>query len=241
MKKIVVLHGWGSRALNWKSTKTLLEQKGFEVFIPDLPGFGEHPGLDRAWSITDYIEWVKKWSEEQSLVNFCLVGHSFGGGIAAVFAAKYPEKIIKLILVAPAIRRRKTIKKYLFLLISKIGKAIFSFSPLSYFYPLFQKILYKIIGVSDYLAATLRSPMAKETFQKIISEDLSSHLSHISTPTLLIWGDKDMATPLSDAYFIKGKLQNADLKIIQGVRHRLNVECPEKLAEIISGFLNPKP
>lgn len=238
---IVILHGWGSSSKRWEMVKQSLGEKGYSVFVPDLPGFGDNPPPQNSWGVEDYAEWVKKWSEEQNLAGFCLVGHSFGGSIAALFTAKYSEKVAKLILVAPAIRRRKTFKTYAFFIISKLGRVVFSFPLLSFFYPLFQRILYKVIGVSDYLVASLRSPIMKETFQKIIAEDLSPYLSRISAQTLLIWGDKDRITPLSDAYFIKQRLKNANLEIIRGARHSLNIEAPEKLAEIIDTFLNPKP
>ncbi|KKU86709.1 MAG: hypothetical protein A2667_02915 [Candidatus Wildermuthbacteria bacterium RIFCSPHIGHO2_01_FULL_47_27] len=238
--QILILHGWGSSAKRWEAVKQFLEKMGCSVFVPDLPGFGESAEPECPWSVEDYAEWVGQWAEKYGLARFCLAGHSFGGGVAAVFAAKYPEKVDKLILIAAAIKRRKTIKRHIFLVIGKTGGWVFSLPLLSFLYPLFRKVLYKIIGVPDYLIAVSRSQVIKETFRKIVAEDLSLFLPRISAPTMLVWGDKDEATPLSDAHFIKQQLRNANLKIIQGAGHRLNFEAPEKVAEIIGEFLKTK-
>lgn len=234
---IIVLHGWGSSSKRWEAVKSFLEAKGHKVYIPDLPGFGENPPPARAWSVEDYAEWVKKWSEEEGLADFCLVGYSFGGGVAAVFAAKYPSKVLALVLIGAAIIRRKTAKKYVYLVLSKIGKAFFSVPVLSSFRHLAQRFLYKLIGVNDYVRATLTSQVMKETFQKTVATDLQGYLSDIAAPTLLIWGDKDKATPVGDASLIRKQIAHSRLEIIEGAGHRLHMHCPEKVAAAIITFL----
>ena len=72
---------------------------GYKVFVPDLPGFGENTPLERAWITEDYIDWIKNFAVNNSLERFFLVGHSFGGGLAAVFSAQFPEQVEKLILL----------------------------------------------------------------------------------------------------------------------------------------------
>src|SRR3989338_2017308 len=118
---IIILHGWGSSSKRWERVRESLERKGCKVFVPDLPGFGENPPPLNPWSVEDYVEWVKDFSEKNNLTDFVLVGHSFGGGVAAIFAAKYPQKIEKLVLVAAAIIRRKTLRKHVYLFLSKAG------------------------------------------------------------------------------------------------------------------------
>lgn len=218
---ILILHGWGSCAKNWGRVKELLEGQGCKVFVPDLPGFGENPQPLKPWSLDDYTEWLKEFCEKNNLSQVFLLGHSFGGGVAVKYALNYPESIKKLFLVAPAIVRKKTFKKE----IMKKTAKIFSFLPLSV-----KKIIYRKIIGSDYPLA--KGPM-RETYLKIINEDLSRELVKVSAPTLLIWGKKDDVLPIKNAYFIKEKIKNSKLIVIPEANHDLERKVPEILVEKI--------
>ena len=123
MENILILHGWGSQAERWSEVKELLENGGYRVYVPDLPGFGESLPPPQAWSVDDYVEWVRSFCEKENLSQIFLLGHSFGGSIAIKFVNYFPEKVQGLILVAPKLKRQKTllwIFKYLI-----IAKKIF--------------------------------------------------------------------------------------------------------------------
>lgn len=236
---IIILHGWGSSSKRWEAVRGQLERQGYRVYIPDLPGFGDEPPPPKPWSVSDYAHWVKDFADKNNLQKFFLVGHSFGGATAAVFAAQYPQMVERLILVSAALRRQKKAKQRIFLAISKISKAFFSPPLCSKLYPLAQKALYKLAGVNDYITPTIqKSPVMKETFRKIISEDLVHILPKIVTPTLIVWGEMDFVTPLSHGRLIQQKISGAKLEIISGADHNLNIKAPEKLSEVIAGFLN---
>ena len=226
MSAILILHGWGSCAKNWQRVKELLENGGYRVYVSDLPGFGDSSPLSRAWSIDDYVKWVKDFCEKNNLSQFFILGHSFGGSIAAKYAMKFPGEVKRLILVDPAVIRVKDVKKKIITKISKFLK-IFSFLP---FYPLERRLFYKFIVKSDYPDA--EGPM-RETYLKGIKEDLYHRLSGISVPTVLIWGKKDKITPLKDAYLVKEKIAGSELEILQGVHHNPHVENPGLLVQTI--------
>ena len=229
METILILHGWGSLAKNWQRVKEGLEDRGYKVFVPDLPGFGENPPLSQAWSIDDYVNWIKEYYEKNNFFQVFLLGHSFGGGLAARFSAEMPRGVKKLILIDSAIIRAENIKRELLAKIAKIIK-VFSFLP---FYKFIRRIFYKFIA-SDYPG--LEGAM-RETYLGVVKKDLSDCLSLITVPTLLIWGAKDKITPLKDAYSIKDKIFGAGLEIIPGVGHAPNLEAPEILVEKIVNFI----
>ena len=231
MSIILILHGWGSRAENWSQVKELLEREGYKVFAPDLPGFGKNPPLSRPWAIDDYVEWLNDFCEKNNLSQFFLLGHSFGGAISLKFSLKCPEKVKKMFLVASSGIRRKNLKKKIFKKIANFSK-FFSFFP---FYPLFRKIFYKIIiKKSDY---PYTEGIMKETYLKVINEDLSFLFSQVSVPTIIIWGEKDDVLPVENAYFMNQKIKNSNLIIIAGANHDLERKVPEILTEKIKEFL----
>lgn len=221
MTPILILHGWGSSGRKWLQIKNLLETQELKVFTPDLPGFGETPPPQSAWSVDDYVEWVREFCEGKGLSQFFLLGHSFGGAIATKFTLKYPEKVKKLFLAAPAIIRRKSAQKDS---IKKVA-SLFSFLPI-----FIKKILYKIFFKSDYF---LTVGIMRETYLKVIQEDLLSFLPEIKVSTIVIWGDQDRVTPFGDSSFVAGSIPGAKLKTIFGVGHNLRKEAPDQLVKII--------
>lgn len=229
MKTILILHGWGSCAKNWNFVKKLLEEQGYKVFIPDLPGFGENPPPPQIWSIDDYAEWVRNYCEQYELSRFFLLGHSFGGSIAVKFSIKEPEKIEKLFLVGCAGIRKKSLKREIIKKTANFFKK-FDFLPL---FNLLRKVFYKLIK-SDYLQT---QGVIREIYLKILKQDISKDFSKISVPTVLIWGKKDNLTPLKDAHYIKGQISGAKLEILPGIYHNPHRENPKALICIILNYL----
>ncbi len=226
-KTILILHGWGSSSQKWQKIGDMLSKKGFSVIIPDFPGFGKNCDPPIPWNVDDYVNWVKEFTNNKKLENFFLLGHSFGGRVAIKFTVKYPKKVQKLILVSSAGIKPKT-SRLNFLSVAKKFKNIPGFLVI-------RKIFYKyILRKTDYLKV---KGVMKETFKKIIKEDLIHYFSQIKASTLIIWGDKDKLTPISDAHIINKQIKNSKLEILKNIGHAPHLKCPEKLSEIISKFL----
>lgn len=234
---ILVLHGWGASSSSWKKVKKLLDNLGFLTITPDLPGFGQEPEPIQTWDIDDYVEWVNQFCLKNNLTNFILLGHSFGGRLAIKFSVKYPQKIKKLILFSAAgVTHRPKTKLSLLKLFSKTANIILSLPVLNLLKKPLRKGFYGLLGTRDYYF--LSSKVMLETFKKVIEDDLSSFLNKISIPTFIVWGEKDMLTPIQDAKLINKEIPNSILKIIPNSSHYLHTREPEKLVKAIKDFLN---
>lgn len=229
-RPFLILHGWGSNSLKWQRVGELLARKGFKVIIPDLPGFGRSEVPNSAWGLNNYVDWLKGFIKNfpEFDKGFCLLGHSFGGALSVKFALEeISTKTEKLFIVAGSCVRKKSLRKKFFLIISKILK-IFSFLP---FYQILRRVFYKFLGLkSDYLH--LKGIM-KETYLKIINEDLSASLSFLRLPVTVIWGEKDDVLPVEQGHFISQKIKTSNLVIIPGGSHDLEQKMPELLVEKI--------
>lgn len=231
----LILHGWGRGSDSWTEIQEKLAQAGFQVFVPDLPGFGKTPPPPAVWGIKEYAEFVLKFAEALKLNNFVLLGHSFGGQIAVQFAFQHPEKLKGIILCSAAVIRRKPkVKGRVLYFIAKIGTLFFSVWPLSIVQNTARKILYRLLGNNDYQYS---QGIMKHIREKVIGEDVASVLQNIQVPTLIIWGDQDALTLIQDAYILKEKIPNSVLEVIPGVGHRPYNEAPERFFEIVLGFL----
>ncbi len=228
-KPVLVLHGWPSSSDKWHAVAELLDRQHVMMVILDLPGFGKTPEPKTAWNLNNYVEFIHEFSKKvpELQKGFYLLGHSFGGALSAKFAIKYNQNVEKLFLVSAACVRKRTFMKSVWHQVSKIAK-VFSFVP---YYDMLRKAFYKfIIRKSDY---PYFSGVMKETYLKVISDDLSHFLSSLRVPTIIIWGSKDNLTPLEDAKWINKKIPESKLIVIEGAGHALEIEVPKVLAEKI--------
>ncbi|MDE6555887.1 MAG: alpha/beta hydrolase, partial [Duncaniella sp.] len=89
-------------------------------------------------------------------------------------------------------------------------------------------------GSSDYAQA---SPMMRRILSKVVNEDLTSELPKIKAPTLLIWGENDTATPLSDAKKMERLIPDAGLVSYPGCGHYSFLDNPGGFAAVLTSFL----
>ena len=229
------MHGWGSSAKSFAAVKEMMTAKGFPVYAIDLPGFGNAEMPREAYGVDDYVRFLYEFAERENLNQFYLLGHSLGGRIGIKFAVQYPQKLLGLILYAAAgIKPAPTHRTKLLLFSAKIGKYVFSLPILNYLKGAMTKTIYILAGTRDYYRA---EAVMKETMKKIIDEDLRPFLPHVKAKTLVLWGDKDKITPLTDAVIIKENIVGSVLKIIRNSGHSAHKENPEEFVDIVSAFL----
>lgn len=226
-KQLIILPGWDGNRKTWQGFINLAQTE-FEVTCIELPCFGDEPCPKNIWGVEDYAEFIKNKIIELKIEKPIMLGHSFGGQVAAYLSANNPGLIDKLILSGAAIiRRENKIKNYIFGTVSKIGKKLFGKSEV------FKKILYRLADSPDYANT---SGIKREIFKKVIRQDVSAELVKITTPTLVVWGDNDKYVPLSDGKKIAQMITGSKLKIVKDGRHGLHIHSTDKFFEIIKNF-----
>lgn len=229
VKKILILHGWTYSTKKWGEIINLLENKGFEVLLPNIPGLTQE--IEKPWTITDYLIWLKKIVEKEK-GKIILVGHSNGGRISIAFAQKYPEKLSNLILIDSAgIYHNdftRKIKRIFFRNLAKIGKKLTKSQTL-------RALLYKIVGERDYYDAT---EVQRKTMVNMISQDLTNIFPDIKIPVTIIWGRDDKVTPLEDGIFMNKNIPGSKLFVIENARHSPMFTNPFEVAKIIQEETN---
>ena len=237
---LLIWHGWGGSSDSWQKVQEILA-RNFQVISLDLPGFGKSSNPPQPWKTDDYLAILSKFSEKFGLENFYLVGHSFGGGLAAKFSAKNLQKVRALVLIGAAFFRSKKRLYWRQKIASVLAKAgsIFEKMPLigKSLYSLARRFLYRFVGVHDYSRV---NGVMKETFKNVINEDLGSYLSQIKIPTLVLWGKDDKSTPLEDAFALQKLIVNSQIKIIEKANHSPHLTQPEETADLIASFFNSR-
>lgn len=192
MKKILLIHGWNydnytsSGCVDaWANRKRFLRALAghFTVVPLNLPGFGGAREPQHPWCIEDFVlyldEVIRKEKPDYAL------GYSFGGAVLLRWKALTNDKTVKAFLVSPAVIRRYEHKGV-------------SIGPFKHFLPKglvsFARDLYltKVRPNPYYAKAT---PVMRETYRNIVGIDLRGDLLKVSDLVVLIYGEKDSATP----------------------------------------------
>lgn len=238
---VVILHGWGSSPNRWKRYKSSLEalfdelrDTDVKIYSPFLPGFDNKNPLKKAYSVDDYVIWLRQYLKDMGILKPILLGHSNGGRIAIRYASKYPNSPKALILVNSAgVPRKNRIKVILYIFAAKLGKILLSPIKKTPFYNYVQKLLYKTARESDYLKA---SSVMRSTLQNMVRYNALPDASLLRCPTLCVWADRDTLTPLWMGKKLSKTIRNSRLKIVPG-EHDVYAKKPSLIAHLVQQFL----
>ena len=233
-KCLLFLHGWGSNKEVWQKIVDSDQWSEASVYCMDLPGFGNSPlaskkQIKEGWSVCDYAEIVKGFIEKLGLKNVIIVGHSFGGRVGIKLVSNFPSLLLKLVLVDSAGFIDSSSKKRILVWTSKIVRPLFKLQ----FLHSVRRRIYKKIGTEDYI----NMPELKETFVKIVSEDLSENMARVVCPTLIIWGENDVVTPPAFGERMKFLIPNSELIILSQAGHYSFLDKPEEFVKILIDFI----
>ncbi len=230
---LIILPGWGGSKKTWQGFRDKASAF-FDVEVLDLPCFGEEPCPTTVWGVDEYAKFVEKKIEKYSGGEVVILGHSFGGQIAAHLAAQNKNICGKLILSGAAVyRKKRTVKNIIFKIASVTGNYLFSMPILWKLKTKARTVLYKAADSPDYLKT---EGIQREIFKKVIQEDVSDELKNISIKTLVVWGDKDTYTPLEQGKKIADHIPGAVLKVIKDGTHGLHLNAPDELLSLICEF-----
>ncbi len=208
-----VLHGWGANIESVMPIVSSLKDR-YRVIAYDSLGHGDSDEPDAVIGGDDYVDLLRKIYDYYGIARATCIGHSFGGKTLTVFAALYPEKVDKLVLVdASGVLPKRSFtyyrKVYTFKFLKKLYKLLFFWQDTEKAMARF----YKKFGSDDYKAA---DGIMRKVFVKVVNESTEEYFPRIQADTLLIWGDEDDATPLSMAKVFEAKIPEAGLVVLKG-------------------------
>ena len=229
---VVLLHGWGCDKSIWKSSIEVLSSN-FCVVAVDFAGFGSSQEPDAVWGVEEYTSSVEALLRELGILSPILVGHSFGGRVSILYASRNDVKRVVLT-DAAGVKPRRSFTYY---------RKVYTYKLLKRALPLLigDKKAQMLLdqrrsrsGSSDYNRAT---PMMRAILSKCVNEDLCGVMPKIKAPTLLFWGDKDTATPITDAYKMERLIPDAGIVVAEGAGHFAFLEQAELWCGALKSFL----
>ncbi|OJU14437.1 MAG: hypothetical protein BGN88_14360 [Clostridiales bacterium 43-6] len=231
---ILFLHGWGSSHVMF--TRIIKEFSGsFRCIAPDLPGCGDSDEPKEPFDIDQYSDFVLEFIKQQNIKNPILMGHSHGGRIIINLLGSGKLTAPKAVLFGSAgIKPKRSLQSKIRLYTFKTIKFILTLPVLNKFTKNVLENARNYFGSADYKSAT---PVMRQTLVNLVNMDLSDKLSNIKASTLLIWGENDTATPLSNGKVMEREIPDAGLCVIKNAGHFAMIEAPGQVNEILKVFL----
>lgn len=253
---VIVLHGLG--ATNASMLPLIPDlASDHHLFVPDLPGFGDSAKPIRSYDAGFFARWLIDLLDELDIERAHLVGNSLGGRIAIEGALLAPDRVDRLVLLAPSpafIRRREFVRLVRILrpelallpvpLISKAQvvrsiKAMFSKpsrlpdgwyeSAADEFIRVFSSARGRIAFFSAARQIYLEEPYGEAGFWDRLHE-----LSH---PSLFVWGARDRLVPAKFARHVEERLPTTTSVVLDDCGHVPQYEFPEETSRLVRDFL----
>jgi len=224
--QVVWLHGWQRRGRDFDACASMLSDRGVSSVALDLPGFGSSPVPSKAGGARFYAELVEPVVATIGEGPVLMVGHSFGGTVATVLAARRSDLVRGLVVTgAPLLRRGSSTK-----------------SPLSYRAVrwLHQHGLISAErieasrqrhGSSDYRNA---KGVMRDVLVISVNESYDDELNHLVPPVTMLWGERDYEVPVAIAQEASTLISAPHtLRVLAGVGHMVPTEAPDELVRSV--------
>lgn len=242
---ILAIHGFGGDKDHWTRFSRHLSED-FHVIAPDLPGFGESDkpeGLN--YTQEAQADRLSQFTESLGLKEFHIIGNSMGGGIAGIFAAKFPKKVKSLILFDNAGIKSPTPSEMQTIELSGKPSPLLVTSPED-----FDRLLSFTFVKPPYLPGFLKTYFANKSFanrewnasilKQIRKEGyvLEKKLTEIQAPTLAIWGKEDKVIHYTVMDVLKQKLKpHLETVLLENIGHAPMIEDPKLSAKLVQDWI----
>ncbi|EJL27322.1 putative hydrolase or acyltransferase of alpha/beta superfamily [Caulobacter sp. AP07] len=235
---VLFLHGAGLTR-RWFPFYEALSKHG-DLIAPEHPGFGESDLPDSLTDFTDMAVHYADLLKALDLEAVHLVGHSYGGWIAAEFAALYPEKIKSLTLIAPmGLRPPPEVKMAdMFRFAPQDGLRALLGADGDKWLPYFDEGDAGAQAIQDYQEV---SAFGRLTWNPRYSLKLETRLRRITAPTQIILPEHDGVVPVEIGQRYAELIPNAKLVTLKGAstptEHLLSLQEPQRLADQIAAVI----
>ena len=211
---VLFTHGWARDHRDFIPTAEALAPFA-RSYLVDLPGFGQTPRPEGAWTTGDYADHAVAFMRAQGVERFIWVGHSFGGRMGLRAGVRAPEALSGMVLAAAAgiPRARKPVD----VLRGKIRQRIFKFKRDMAKTQAERDALERQYGSADYTHSAQIG--MRDIFLEAIREDQTADLGRIAVPTVIMNGAADVDTPPEMGRRIAGGIPGAQFVEVPCVDH----------------------
>lgn len=233
---VVLVHGLGGSAEDWRNLAPYLASAGFRVYIPDLLGYGrsEQPA-DFSYSVPDEAAVVVGFMDALGLKQVDLGGWSMGGWIVEIVASEHPERVARLMLFdAAGLDVKPTWNTGLFTPVSaaELDQLDALLMPNPPHVPSY--VARDILRISRKNAWVVQRSLATMMTAKDVTDKL---LPQLKMPVLILWGSLDRIVPPDQAETMHRLIPQSELVVVPGCGHLAPLECTGEMGPKVVNFM----
>ncbi len=228
---LIFAHGWGHSHLNLVPLAGTMPRSAVSYLV-DLPGFGRSPAPPGPWGTEDYADAVAEWLGGIGAGRRVWIGHSFGCRVGLQLAARHPELLDGLFLIAAAgLQRQRSLWGS-----ARLAARHRAFRVARLFTPEgpARDRLRARFGSADYQQAGALRPI----LVKSVVEDLTEVARAVRCPVVLAYGDRDTETPPEIGRRLNQLIPQSRLVLLRGFDHlTVLTDGRHQLAQRLTEFL----
>lgn len=247
---VVLLHGFAGWSATWEEMITRLVTRNKRVIAIDMIGAG---ASSRSTNPSDYTtdaqaRMMLAIMQQLGVANATVIGHSYGGRVAMQMALLDSARIQKIIALAPEAYAvdRPPMAKLVVVPVIGFALAFWSTSPSLIGVGLRsvskRKAWVTLAEIARYAAPLrikghLRAQITQSAAPKDGDMPVPRHLSRITCPVYLIWGDGDPVFPATDGLKLVEQLPDAHLAVVPNCGHLPHVEAADETWQFVDQAL----
>ena len=237
---LYMVHGIGSRKEGWNDLIAHLSDE-FTCVTHDLRGHGESPAPSTPYSLDELVEDLEALRNKLGHQQIHVIGHSLGGMIGPSYARTHPDRILSVGLLSTAAGRteedRAKLSTLLTALESKGAGSILDLLVDRWFSDAFlakrpDAVEARLQQVRETLENVFRS-----VFHIYAETEMGPWLHELTCPCLVLTGELDGGCNPRLNRFIANELQDAELVILDGLKHSILIEASDRVAVPVREFL----
>jgi 4,5:9,10-diseco-3-hydroxy-5,9,17-trioxoandrosta-1(10),2-diene-4-oate hydrolase len=256
---VLFIHGFGGTARNFTLNMGPLGAAGFRVIVPELWGMGRSAKPRGRYSLDRWVEQLSDLLDQLGIQQTVVVGHSMGGAVAVRLARRHPERVSKLVLVAPlGFGARRKVRFIRLAVLPGVAPVLMRFR--RFRVPTREEMLQRArqrfggriseegalawaesgvltFGERGFVQGLVRAGRA--CLRLIEGTDLRvrKDYAELTLPTLVIWGDEDRTVPTQDSQTLWLLRTDARLEIYKECGHHPYLEATEQFNQMVQAFL----
>ena len=238
---LVLLHGFFCDRSLWRPQLEGLSDE-FTVVAPDLPGCGESSDPPEVFPIADFADSVISFVARLGLERPHVCGLSFGSTVALELYRQQPDLPASLVLASAYAGWAGSLSP------AEVQKRLDLSVRQTYLPPeqwlgrwipglLTESAPAEVVEQVSSMVAAFHPVGARAMTRAVADADLRAVLPRIAVPTLLVYGDRDVRSPLHVAEELHTQIPGSELAVIPGVGHACNVEAADRFNAEVRRFL----
>jgi pimeloyl-ACP methyl ester carboxylesterase len=232
---VVLVHGLGGRAEDWRELAPYLVKAGFRVYLPDLFGYGQsEKPADFSYSVSDEAEAVAGFFDALGLKRVDLGGWSMGGVIVQHMAVRHPEQVRRLMLFdSTGIYEipKWNVRLFTPTTPDELNQLNALLTP--HPQPVPEYIAQDVLRVSKQNAWVIQRAVETMLTGRDATDEL---LPQLKMPVLIVWGAEDRVFPVSQAEKMHSLVPQSELEIFPGCGHLAPVQCAIQIGPKVVEF-----